>query len=167
EIEPVQSGAERGPDRGLAPVLGTRDLCSGLGGRVRDDVVGVGELGGEPHTALPEGTRVRQHGLDVVELRPGQRAQVQRYREVDLALDEQIGIERERVGHWGESPSAGSWNSSAYTRPRRSSGTLSGSTSFWSAMPFDKASTAIAIWSAGSGNELPNAVVRSRISSTT
>src|SRR5262249_42725286 len=41
--------------------------------------------------------------------------------------------------------SAGCLNRSAYTRPRRSSGTLSGSASFWSAMPCESASTAIAI----------------------
>ena len=40
---------------------------------------------------------MRDHGADVVEARAGLRAQVQRDGQVDLALDEQVGVERERV----------------------------------------------------------------------
>ncbi len=40
---------------------------------------------------------MRHHRRDVAHLRALRRAQVQRHREVDLALHEQLGVERERV----------------------------------------------------------------------
>ena len=60
-------------------------------------IVGVRQLLAQPRPALRDRVRVREDGRDVAQRRPRLREEVQRDREVHLALDQQVVLEDERV----------------------------------------------------------------------
>jgi hypothetical protein len=66
-------------------------------GRVRGHEGRVRQPLAQEGAALRGRDRERQHLLDVGDLRPGLREQAHRDRQVDLTLDEQVALERERV----------------------------------------------------------------------
>ncbi len=97
DLEAGVGRALAGADRRHALLARLGHLLGRLGGGVGGDRDRVGEVLRHPHAGLAERVGVRHDGRDVGELRALRRAQVQRHRQVDLALHEQLGVERERV----------------------------------------------------------------------
>src|SRR5438876_6873988 len=93
DLESVEIGGQRVADGREIAAFGSRDLASRVGGRVRGAGFRRRQLLGEPPPALREGMWERDDGADVGEPDPGRRAQVERDREVDLPLDEQVAVE--------------------------------------------------------------------------
>ena len=101
-LESVEVGGVRGADRGRPGRAGRCYLLGRLGGGVGHDGHRVGQLAAQPDPALAERVGVREDGLDRPQLRAGPSAEVERDREVDLPLDQQVGVESERVERDGD-----------------------------------------------------------------
>lgn len=97
DVEVVQlcrQGSAQGGEP-LAPGAGDRLDC--FGRRVRGEHVGGGQGAQQPVAALRRGVWVARDRRDVGELRARTGAEVERDRQHDLTLDQQLGVEGERV----------------------------------------------------------------------
>ena len=98
--EPLQAVDARGEvvaDRGLAGLLRAGDPLGCFCGRVRGDDLGVRQLLVQPHPALRDRVRIREDGRDLAQGGAGLGEEVHRDRQVDLASDEEVVLEDERV----------------------------------------------------------------------
>ena len=106
--EDLEAGVGRslaGADRRHALLARLRHLAGRLGGGVGGDRGRVGQVLRHPHPGLAERVRVRDHGGDVGRAWcPASDTEVERHRQVDLALDEQLGVEGEGVEGDGDRP---------------------------------------------------------------
>ena len=97
DLEALVRRSLAGADRRHALLARLRHLAGRLGGGVGGDRGGVGQVLRHPHPGLAERVRVGDHGGDVGDLGAGRDAEVERHRQVDLLLDEQLGVEGEGV----------------------------------------------------------------------